>query len=43
MIASVLKGVISQRLVVESDGEGRVAICEVLRQTGARFRHHQGW
>ncbi|MEA2497426.1 MAG: twitching motility protein PilT [Thermoleophilaceae bacterium] len=34
MIASVLKGVISQRLVVDSDGEGRVAICEVLRQTG---------
>jgi twitching motility protein PilT len=34
MIASVLKGVISQRLVQESDGEGRVAILEVLRQTG---------
>jgi twitching motility protein PilT len=34
MLASVLKGVISQRLVQESDGEGRVAICEVLRQTG---------
>jgi twitching motility protein PilT len=34
MIASVLKGVISQRLVLESDGVGRVAICEVLRQTG---------
>ena len=34
MIASVLKGVISQRLVQEADGEGRVAICEVLRQTG---------
>jgi twitching motility protein PilT len=34
MIASVLKGVISQRLVPEADGEGRVAILEVLRQTG---------
>ena len=34
MIASVLKGVISQRLVQEADGEGRVAILEVLRQTG---------
>jgi twitching motility protein PilT len=30
----VLKGVISQRLVADADGEGRVAICEVLRQTG---------
>jgi twitching motility protein PilT len=34
MLASVLRGVISQRLVIEADGEGRVAICEVLRQTG---------
>jgi twitching motility protein PilT len=34
MLASVLKGVISQRLVQEADGEGRVAILEVLRQTG---------
>jgi twitching motility protein PilT len=34
MLASVLTGVVSQRLVPEADGEGRVAICEVLRQTG---------
>jgi twitching motility protein PilT len=34
MLASVLKGVISQRLVQDADGDGRVAICEVLRQTG---------
>jgi twitching motility protein PilT len=34
MLAGVLKGVISQRLVQDSDGDGRVAICEVLRQTG---------
>jgi twitching motility protein PilT len=34
MIAGVLTGVISQRLVQESDGEGRVAILEVLRSTG---------
>src|SRR5436190_8108675 len=34
MLAGVLKGVISQRLVPTTDGEGRVAICEVLRQTG---------
>ena len=34
MIASVLKGVISQRLVPSADGEGRTAILEVLRSTG---------
>jgi twitching motility protein PilT len=34
MLASVLKGVISQRLVPTADGEGRTAIVEVLRQTG---------
>jgi twitching motility protein PilT len=34
MLAGVLRGVISQRLVQEADGEGRVAICEVLRSTG---------
>ncbi len=34
MISSVLKGVISQRLVQDADGDGRVAILEVLRQTG---------
>ena len=34
MLAGVLKGVISQRLVPTVDGESRVAICEVLRMTG---------
>lgn len=34
MIASVLRGVISQRLVPTADGEGRTAILEVLRSTG---------
>jgi twitching motility protein PilT len=34
MLASVLKGVISQRLVPAADGEGRTAIVEVLRSTG---------
>jgi twitching motility protein PilT len=34
MLGSVLKGVISQRLVPTSDGEGRTAIVEVLRTTG---------
>jgi twitching motility protein PilT len=34
MLASVLKGVISQRLVPTADGEGRTAIVEVLRSTG---------
>ncbi|MFL5894149.1 MAG: type IV pilus twitching motility protein PilT [Thermoleophilaceae bacterium] len=34
MLAGVLKGVISQRLVPTIDGESRVAICEVLRMTG---------
>jgi twitching motility protein PilT len=34
MLASVLKGVISQRLVPTADGEGRTAIVEVLRHTG---------
>jgi len=34
MLAGVLKGVISQRLVPTIDGESRVAICEVLRSTG---------
>jgi twitching motility protein PilT len=33
MLASTLRGVISQRLVPASDG-GRVAVCEVLRMTG---------
>src|SRR5438067_9116362 len=34
MLASVLKGVISQRLVPTADGVGRTAILEVLRMTG---------
>jgi twitching motility protein PilT len=34
MLASTLKGVISQRLVRTPDGRGRVATCEVLRATG---------
>jgi twitching motility protein PilT len=34
MLASVLKAVISQRLVPTADGEGRTAILEVLRSTG---------
>jgi twitching motility protein PilT len=34
MLASVLRGVISQRLVPTADGEGRTAILEVLRATG---------
>ncbi len=34
MLAGTLKGVVSQRLVQTPDGEGRVAVCEVLRMTG---------
>jgi twitching motility protein PilT len=34
MIAGVLKGVVSQRLVPNLAGDGRVAVCEVLRMTG---------
>jgi twitching motility protein PilT len=34
MIAGTLKGAVSQRLVPTSDGNGRVATCEVLRMTG---------
>src|SRR5579862_2942769 len=34
MLAGTLKGVVSQRLAPTSDGEGRVAICEVLTMTG---------
>jgi twitching motility protein PilT len=34
MIASTLKGVVSQRLVPTVDGLGRIACCEVLRMTG---------
>jgi twitching motility protein PilT len=33
MLASTLRGVISQRLVPAADG-GRVAVCEILRMTG---------
>jgi twitching motility protein PilT len=34
MLASTLKGIVSQRLVPHSDGNGRVAITEVLTMTG---------
>jgi twitching motility protein PilT len=34
MIASTLKGAVSQRLVPSADGRGRIACCEVLRMTG---------
>ena len=34
MLAGTLKGVISQRLVPTPDGDGRVAVCEILRMTG---------
>jgi twitching motility protein PilT len=34
MLAGTLKGVVSQRLVPTRDGQGRVAVCEVLRMTG---------
>ena len=34
MIASTLKGAVSQRLVPTVDGGGRIACCEVLRMTG---------
>jgi twitching motility protein PilT len=34
MLAGTLKSVISQRLVKTSDGNGRVACCEILRMTG---------
>jgi twitching motility protein PilT len=34
MLAGTLKGVISQRLVRNAGGNGRVPVCEVLRMTG---------
>jgi twitching motility protein PilT len=34
MIAGTLKGVVSQRLIPNADGAGRVAVCEVLVMTG---------
>jgi twitching motility protein PilT len=34
MLAGTLKGVVSQRLVPTIDGQGRVAVCEILRMTG---------
>jgi twitching motility protein PilT len=34
MLAGTLKGVVSQRLVPTSDGNGRVCVCEILRMTG---------
>jgi twitching motility protein PilT len=34
MLAGTLKGVVSQRLVPTPTGDGRVAVCEILRMTG---------
>jgi twitching motility protein PilT len=34
MIAGTLRGVVSQRLIPNVDGTGRVAVCEVMRMTG---------
>ena len=34
MIAGTLKGIVSQRLVKTSDGQGRVACCEIMVMTG---------
>ena len=34
MLAGTLRGVVSQRLVRTPDGDGRVAVCEILRMTG---------
>ncbi len=34
MLASTLRGAVSQRLVVRPDGNGRVAVCEVMVVTG---------
>ena len=34
MLAGTLKGVVSQRLAPRPGGDGRVAVCEVLRMTG---------
>ncbi len=34
MLAGTLKGVVSQRLVPNLDGTGRVCVCEILRMTG---------
>jgi twitching motility protein PilT len=34
MIAGTLKGIVSQRLVRTTDGEGRVACCEIMVMTG---------
>ncbi len=36
-LAGVIKGIISQRLIVKKDGKGRVPACEILR-TSARVR-----
>jgi twitching motility protein PilT len=34
MLAGTLRGVVSQRLVPTVEGDGRVAVCEILRMTG---------
>jgi twitching motility protein PilT len=37
MVAGTLKGIISQRLVPTPDGQGRVAVCEILVNTGRAY------
>jgi twitching motility protein PilT len=34
MLAGTLRGVVSQRLVPTPEGDGRIAVCEILRMTG---------
>ena len=42
MIAGTLKGIVSQRLVPTADGDGRVAVCEILRHDRPRPGHDHG-
>ena len=41
ILASILKGIISQRLVPRADGKGMVPAVEVMVSTGARARVHR--
>ncbi len=34
MLASTLRGIVSQRLLASANGDGRVVVCEILRMTG---------
>jgi twitching motility protein PilT len=34
MLATSLRGIVSQRLIPAADGQSRVAVCEILRMTG---------